>query len=84
MSPMATSTSPPAMPTGKPAFTAPCSTPQAGELSFEGTVPLELSWAGPGQDVSNEPVDLRLRAEQLDLSVVRVLARARCGTPPDE
>jgi len=48
--------------------------PQAGELSFEGTVPLELSWAGPGQDVSNEPVDLRLRAEQLDLSVVRVLA----------
>ncbi|HYV58423.1 MAG TPA: translocation/assembly module TamB domain-containing protein [Candidatus Nitrosopolaris sp.] len=48
--------------------------PQAGELTFDGTVPLELAWAGPGRDVSSEPVDLRLRAEQLDLSVVRVLA----------
>src|SRR5262249_2034592 len=48
--------------------------PQAGELTFDGVVPMELAWAGPRQDVSDEPLNLRLRADQLDLTVVRVLA----------
>jgi len=48
--------------------------PQAGELTFDGVVPVDLAWAGPHQDVTDEALSLNLRAEQLDLAVVRVLA----------
>ena len=48
--------------------------PQAGELTFDGVVPVDLAWAGPHQDVTDEALSLNLRAEQLDLAVVRALA----------
>jgi autotransporter translocation and assembly factor TamB len=48
--------------------------PQAGELSANGTVPLDLAWAGPRRDLGGAPVDLALRADHLDLTALRALA----------
>jgi translocation and assembly module TamB len=48
--------------------------PDAGALSLDGTVPVDLAWAGPHPDVGGAPLSLALRAQGLDLTFVHALA----------
>jgi translocation and assembly module TamB len=48
--------------------------PQAGSVTIDGDVPLNLAWAGPRPDLTDAPVTLTARAGDLDLTIVRALA----------
>jgi len=48
--------------------------PQAGELRIDGTVPLDLAWAGTRRDTSEEPLTIRVYADRLDVGFARALA----------
>jgi len=48
--------------------------PTAGELRADGTVPASLAWADPRPARRDAPVDVRLHADALDASALRVLA----------
>ncbi len=48
--------------------------PDAGMLSLDGVVPVDLAWAGAHPDLARAPLSLALRARALDLTFVRALA----------
>jgi len=48
--------------------------PEAGELRADGTVPIDLAWAGARRDTSGEPLAIRVHADSLDLRFAHALA----------
>jgi autotransporter translocation and assembly factor TamB len=48
--------------------------PEAGTLTLDGTVPVDLAWAGAHPDLGGAPLSLALRAKALDLTFVHALA----------
>ena len=48
--------------------------PEAGELRADGTVPIDLAWAGARRNTSGEPLAIRVHADSLDLRFARALA----------
>ncbi|HEV7733421.1 MAG TPA: translocation/assembly module TamB domain-containing protein [Candidatus Binatia bacterium] len=47
---------------------------QAGNLDVDGTLPVDLAWAGERRDLSSAPVSLALRTQGLDLAFLRAIA----------
>jgi autotransporter translocation and assembly factor TamB len=48
-------------------------TPRAGEVDVDGTVPLDLAWAGPRVDTSDAPLDVRVHTAELDVAFLPTL-----------
>ena len=49
--------------------------PAAGTLAVDGTVPIDLAWAGGHPDLAGAPLDLRVHAARLDLTFLTAVAR---------
>jgi translocation and assembly module TamB len=48
--------------------------PVAGTLDVNGTVPIDLAWAGERQDVARAPMSVRIQSQELDLAFLQVVA----------